>query len=122
MTYHFDSRSGQILYNENEHAIIYFENEASTKFGWLNFKNQIPDKADRIEFFEPATNTYLILFKKSNLVYPVTLTEYSNTSEFINGHYSGIYTDAKDNPVYNVSCKFNVRRHTKRGRVLNSEL
>ncbi|MEO8768833.1 MAG: hypothetical protein ABI402_02070 [Ferruginibacter sp.] len=111
MKYHFNAPSDLILYNENENAIIYFENEAATRYGWINFKNPVPDKADTIEFFEPGTGTFLILFKKSNSVYPVTLSEYSTGSEFICGHYSGIYTDAKDNPVYNVSCAFSIRRY-----------
>ena len=111
MNYHFNNPSDLILYNENENAIIYFENEAATRFGWINFKNPVPDKADTIEFFEPGTGTFLILFKKSNSPYPVTLTEYDTNSEFICGHYSGIYTDAKDNPVYNVSCVFAIRRY-----------
>lgn len=111
MNYHFNSAADIIKYNEAENAIIYFENEDSTRFGWLNFKNQVPDKAETIEFFEPATGTFLILFKKTNSIYPVMLTEYNSTSEFITGHYTGIYTDAKDNPVYKVTCKFNIRRH-----------
>ena len=120
MDYHFNSQTDLILFNETENAIIYFENEASTKFGWLNFNNQVPDNADMIEFFEPAAGTFLILFKKSNAVYPVTLTAYSNKSEFITGHYAGIYTDAMDNPVYNVSCKFNICRDPV-VKILNAE-
>jgi hypothetical protein len=111
MNYHFNIPSDIILYNENDHAIIYFENEAAARFGWINFKQQTPDQADRIEFFEPGTGTFLILFRKANTDYPVSLTGYDDNSGFIFGHYTGIYTDAKDNPVYNVACSFCVSRH-----------
>lgn len=108
--YNFNSPADAISYNEKENAIIYFQDEAMTKFGWLTFKNQIPDNAGLIELFEPGTDTYLILYKKKGLAYPVAITEYGKSGECISGHYSGIYTDALNNPIYNVTCAFRVQR------------
>jgi hypothetical protein len=109
--YCFNTPLDSISYIKNSNGSIYFQNAAATKFGWLSFQNQDPYQAGLIELFDPETGIYLILYGIKDAVYPVSVTESGTAGEFMQGHYSGIYTDAHDNPVYDVCCSFRVLRN-----------
>lgn len=109
--YEFVSPLDPVLYDDQANALLYFQNAEATQFGWLNFKTKTPYYAGAVELFDTGAGTGLLLYENLNSGYPVTITEYSNTNEFISGHYSGIYTDARNNPIYNFSCSFRARRN-----------
>ena len=108
--FHFNSAAESVFYHGNDNALIYFQDEPLSKFGWLSFKDKTPYEAGMLELFDPGTGTFLVLYETTDAIYPVTITEFGTPGEFISGHYSGTYTDAENNPVYHVACSFRVRR------------
>ncbi|MBS1744513.1 MAG: hypothetical protein JST81_15905 [Bacteroidetes bacterium] len=108
--YQFDAATDLVHMQKDPGNVIAFQRKEENVYGWISFKNNQCHHAGSIEVYDHTEKKYLLLYESAGNMYPVTLLEQNNKEKILSGYFKGTYTNAYDEPVFQVICRFRLQR------------